>query len=76
MTEENKQEILQKLIYSAQNENKFTVSDLKEYLLSEHVDADDDIEYFKNQLEKKNLIISESDAETPDFIEEPPTDEM
>lgn len=76
MTEENKQEILQKLIYSAQNENKFTVSDLKEYLLSEHVDADEDIEYFKNQLEKKNLIISESDAETPDFIEEPPTDEM
>ncbi len=76
MTEENKQEILQKLIYSAQNENKFTVSDLKEYLLSEHVDADEDIEYFRNQLEKKNLIISESDAETPDFIEEPPTDEM
>ena len=76
MTEENKQEILQKLIYSAQNENKFTVSDLKEYLLSEHVDADEDIEYFRNQLEKKNLIISESDVETPDFIEEPPTDEM
>ena len=62
MTEENKQEILQKLIYSAQNENKFTVSDLKEYLLSEHVDADEDIEYFRNQLEKKNLIISESDV--------------
>ena len=76
MTEENKHEILQKLIYSAQNENKFTVSDLKEYLLSEHVDADEDIEYFRNQLEKKNLIISESDVETPDFIEEPPTDEM
>lgn len=76
MTEENKQEILQKLIYSAQNENKFTVSDLKEYLLSEHVDVDEDIEYFRNQLEKKNLIISESDVETPDFIEEPPTDEM
>ncbi len=76
MAEENKQEILQKLIYSAQNENKFTVSDLKEYLLSEHVDADEDIEYFRNQLEKKNLIISESDVETPDFIEEPPTDEM
>lgn len=76
MTEENKQEILQKLIYSAQNENKFTVSDLKEFLLSEHVDADEDIEYFRNQLEKKNLIISESDVETPDFIEEPPTDEM
>lgn len=76
MTEENKQEILQKLIYSAQNENKFTVSDLKEYLLSEHVDADEDIEYFRNQLEKKTLIISESDVETPDFIEEPPTDEM
>lgn len=76
MTEENKQEILQKLIYSAQNENKFTVSDLNEYLLSEHVDADEDIEYFRNQLEKKNLIISESDVETPDFIEEPPTDEM
>jgi len=75
MTEENKQEILQKLIFSAQNENKFTVSDLKDYLLSEHVDADEDIEYFKHQLEKKNLIIS-SDVDTSDFIEEPPTDEM
>lgn len=75
MTEENKQEILQKLIFSAQNENKFTVSDLKDYLLSEHVDADEDIEYFKHQLEKKNLILS-SDVDTSDFIEEPPTDEM
>ncbi len=76
MTEENKQEILQKLIFSAQNENKFTVSDLKDYLLSEHVDADEDIEYFKHQLEKKNLIISESDVDSSDFMEEPPSDEM
>ena len=75
MTEETKQEILQKLIYSAQNENKFTLSDLKDYLFAEHVDSDEDIEYFKNQLEKKNLLISEADEEPEDFIDEPPTDE-
>ena len=75
MTEETKQEILQKLIYSAQNENKFTLSDLKDYLFAEHVDSDEDIEYFKNQLEKKNLLISESEEEPDDFIDEPPTDE-
>lgn len=76
MTEENKQEILQKLVYSAQNENKFTMSDLKEYLLSEHVDADEDVEFFKTQLEKKNLLISDNDVESVDFIDEPPTDEI
>lgn len=74
MTEETRQEILQKLIYSAQNENKFTLSDLKDYLFAEHVDSDDDIEYFKNQLTKKNLLITESeDEEGDDFIDEPPT---
>lgn len=76
MTEENKHEILQKLVYSAQNENKFTMSDLKEYLMSEHVDADEDVEFFKTQLEKKNLLISDNDVESADFIDEPPTDEM
>ncbi len=74
MTDETKQEILQKLIYSAQNENKFTLSDLKDYLFAEHVDSDEDLEYFKNQLEKKNLLISESDVDGEDFIDEPPTD--
>ncbi len=74
MTEENKQEILQKLIYSAQNENKFTLSDLKDYLFAEHVDLDEDIEYFKNQLTKKNLLIADVDDEDgDDFIDEPPT---
>lgn len=74
MTEETRQEILQKLIYSAQNENKFTLSDLKDYLFAEHVDSDDDIEYFKNQLTKKNLLITETeDEEGDDFIDEPPT---
>ena len=43
MTEENRSEILQKLIYSAQNENSFTITDLNEYLLSEHVDTEEDI---------------------------------
>ncbi len=75
MTEETRQEILQKLIYSAQNENKFTLSDLKDYLFAEHVDTDEDIEYFKNQLAKKNLLISEEESEPDDFIDEPPTDE-
>ena len=75
MTEETRQEILQKLIYSAQNENKFTLSDLKDFLFAEHVDSDEDIEYFKNQLEKKNLLISENDEDPDDFIDEPPTDE-
>lgn len=74
MTEETRQEILQKLIYSAQNENKFTLSDLKDYLFAEHVDSDDDIEYFKNQLTKKNLLVTETeDEEGDDFIDEPPT---
>lgn len=74
MTEETKQEILQKLIYSAQNENKFTLSDLKDYLFAEHVDSDDDVEYFKNQLTKKNLLITDvDDEEEDDFIDEPPT---
>ena len=77
MTEETKQEILQKLLYSAQNENKFTLSDLKDYLFAEHVDSDEDIEYFKNQLAKKNLLISETeDEDSDDFIDEPPTDEL
>lgn len=71
MTEETRQEILQKLIYSAQNENKFTLSDLKDYLFAEHVDLDEDIEYFKNQLIKKNLLIAESDDEGDDFIDDP-----
>ncbi len=74
MTEETKQEILQKLIYSAQNENKFTLSDLKDYLFAEHVDSEDDVEYFKNQLTKKNLLITDvDDEEEDDFIDEPPT---
>jgi RNA polymerase primary sigma factor len=77
MTEETKQEILQKLLYSAQNENKFTLSDLKDYLFAEHVDSDEDIEYFKNQLAKKNLLISDvEDEDSDDFIDEPPTDEL
>ncbi len=77
MTEENKQEILQKLLYSAQNENKFTLGDLKEFLFAEHVDSEEDIEYFKNQLAKKNLLITDADEdEDEDFIDEPPTDEL
>ena len=54
MTEENRSEILQKLIYSAQNENSFTISDLNEYLLSEHVDSEEDIAFFQEQLRAKD----------------------
>ena len=54
---DNRQEILDKLIYSAQNENQFTISDLKEYLLAAHVDIDVDFEYYSQELKKRNLLI-------------------
>ncbi len=72
----NRKEILQKLIYSAQNENKFTLSDLKEYLMAQHVDSEDDFEYFKNELSKLNLLISEADESESDEFEEPSSDDM
>ena len=76
MTEENRSEILQKLIYSAQNENSFTISDLNEYLLSEHVDTEEDISYFKEELRAKGLLIENSEEEEVDFIEDPTSDEI
>ena len=76
MTEENRSEILQKLIYSAQNENSFTISDLNEYLLSEHVDTEEDINYFKEELRAKGLLIESSEEEEVDFIEDPTSDEI
>ena len=76
MTEENRSEILQKLIYSAQNENSFTISDLNEYLLSEHVDSEEDIAFFQEQLRSKGLLIENSDEEEVDFIGDPTSDEI
>lgn len=78
MAEENnnRNEVLQKLIYSAQNENKFTIMDLKEYLLAEHVDIDEDFDYFKNELSKRGLLLEESEADETDFIDEPTSDEI
>ncbi|MBO6000567.1 MAG: RNA polymerase sigma factor RpoD [Spirochaetales bacterium] len=76
MTEENRNEILQKLIFSAQNENKFTLMDLKDYLLSEHVDSDEDIAFFKEELSKLGLIAEENESDDSDFIEEPSSDEI
>ena len=76
MTEENRSEILQKLIYSAQNENSFTIADLNEYLLSEHVDAEEDIAFFRDELRSKGLLIENSDEEESDFIDEPTSDEI
>ena len=76
MTEENRSEILQKLIYSAQNENSFTIADLNEYLLSEHVDAEEDIAFFRDELRSKGLLIENSEEEESDFIDEPTSDEI
>lgn len=78
MAEENnnRNEVLQKLIYSAQNENKFTIMDLKEYLLAEHVDIDADFDYFKNELSKRGLLLEESEVDETDFIDEPTSDEI
>ena len=75
MTEENRSEILQKLLYSAQNENSFTISDLNEYLLSEHVDSDEDITFFQNELRAKGLLIESTDDEV-DFMGDPTSDEI
>ena len=76
MTEENRSEILQKLIYSAQNENSFTITDLNEYLLSEHVDTEEDIAFFRDELRAKGLLIESSDEEESDYIGEPTSDEI
>ena len=76
MTEENRSEILQKLIYSAQNENSFTITDLNEYLLSEHVDTEEDIAFFRDELRAKGLLIESSDEEESDYIDEPTSDEI
>lgn len=61
-------EILKELIYSAQNENQFTIADLKEYLVSKHVE-EDNFEYFISEMTKLNLIISESENED-EFLKE------
>lgn len=71
--ENNNQEILQELIYSAKNENQFTISDLKEYLISKHVE-EADFEYFINEMTKLNLIIKEIDSD--DGFKEPDSDEI
>ncbi len=76
MTDETRNEILQKLLYSAQNENTFTLSDLSEYLLAEHVDSEEDIAYFKNELSKRNLLIEDSEDEESDCIAEPTSDDI
>ena len=76
MTEENRNEILQKLIFSAQNENKFTLMDLKDYLLSEHVDSEEDITFFKDELSKLGLIATDNESDDSDFIDEPSSDEI
>ncbi len=71
--ENNNQEILQELIYSAKNENQFTISDLKEYLISKHVE-EADFEYFINEMTNLNLIIKEIDSD--DNFKEPDSEEM
>lgn len=75
MEEENRQEILQKLIESAQNDSQFTISDLKEYLVANHIEADENLPFFVAELTKLNLIINEVDEE-PDFSDGPTSDDM
>jgi len=76
MTEENRNELLQKLVYSAQNENKFTLLDLTDYLLAEHVDTDEDIQFFKDEMRRLGLLIEDAEAEDSDFIGDPTSDEI
>ncbi len=73
---EEKKEILERLIYSAKNENKFTASDLKDVLESLHVNNDEDIEYFRSQLEKMNLLVAEVSDDLDDFPGNPSTEDM
>ena len=76
MTDETRNEILQKLIYSAKNENTFTLSDLSEYLLAEHVDSEEDMAFFRAELSRQNLLIEDADDDGPDFMGEPTSDDM
>lgn len=65
--QDNKNEVLQRLIYSAQNENKFTVADLKEFLIAEQVSDENDFEFFKNELNSRNLLINSSSDDEMSF---------
>ena len=76
MPEDNKNEILQRLIDSAQNVTKLTIMDLKEFLLAEHVDSDEEFEFYKNELNKLGLLIEDMDAVESDYIDEPTSDEI
>ncbi len=76
MENEERKEILDRLIYSAKNENQFTTTDLKEFLESIHVNTDEDFEYFKNQLEKQGLLVSEVSDELEDFPDSPTSEDM
>ena len=44
--------------------------------MAQHVDSDEDFEYFKNELDKLNLLISESEDDDSSDFDEPSTDEM
>ncbi len=76
MENEERKEILERLIYSAKNENQFTMSDLKEVLESFHVNTDEEFEYFKTQLEKQGLLVSEVSEELEEFPDSPTSEDM
>ena len=47
----------------------------KEYLISEHVDLEEDLSYFENALNKQGLLISESEV-SDEFPGEPTGDDI
>lgn len=76
MENEERKELLDRLIYSAKNENQFTLTDLKEVLESLHVNSEEDFEYFKSQLEKQGLLVSEVNDDLEDFPDSPSSEDM
>ena len=76
MEEDIKREILQRLINSAQNESQFTISDLKDYLLAEHIELEENLPFFESELSKLNLLIQDSTAVDDEFPDEPIGDDI
>ncbi len=70
--QERNHEILQQLIYSAQNENQFELADLKEILVAKNV-SEEDFPFFIDELSRQGLIIQDSEEA---FIENPDEEEF
>lgn len=72
MAENRQKEILERLIYSAKNETKFTLQDLKDFLLQEKIDSSEEVNFYAQKLKEKDLLEEESDEDLID----PPVDDI